>query len=241
MNYEYRKWHIDSSKTKLKSPYSMSAIGICVHNTWNDAPAINEANYMRNNNSVTGYHIAIDDKEAIELIPLNRMAFHAGDGLNGKGNRKYIGIEICYSKSGGEKYKESEENAVHLIAKMLYERNWTISRVKKHEDFSGKNCPHRILDEKRWNSFIKRIQIELDKLNNKHTIPSPTPPKEERKIKMLKDATASSLRNEFISDLEKAYENKVFSDKKWIELAKSGELTLADAILLKHKMDKKSK
>ena len=66
-----------------------------------------------------------------------------------------------------------------------------------------------------------------------------TSQKEERKIKLLKDSIASSLRNEFIADLEKAYENKVFSDKKWIELAKSGELTLADAFLLKHKMDKK--
>lgn len=60
-------------------------------------------------------------------------------------------------------------------------------------------------------------------------------------VKLLKDSTATSLKNEFIADLELAYKNKVFSDIKWIELAKSGELTLADAFLLKYKMDKKSK
>ena len=165
MTIPYRKLHINSSKFKLKSPYTMIADGICVHNTANDAPAINEVNYCRNNNNATSYHIAIDDKEAIEVVPLNRMAFHAGDGLNGKGNRKYIGIEICYSKSGGSRYDNAEANAIKLIATMLHQRKWGIERVKKHQDFSGKYCPHRILDKDNgWTNFLKRVQIELDKL-----------------------------------------------------------------------------
>lgn len=57
-------------------------------------------------------------------------------------------------------------------------------------------------------------------------------------VKLLKDATATSLRNEFIADLEKAYTNKVFTDKKWIEQAKNGTMTLADAFLLSNKMNK---
>lgn len=59
---------------------------------------------MKINDSSTSYHIAVDDKEAIQAIPFNRNAFHAGDGGNGTGNRKYIAVEICYSKSGGERY-----------------------------------------------------------------------------------------------------------------------------------------
>ena len=39
-----------------------------------------------------------------------------------------------------------------------------MDRVKKHQDFSGKYCPHRILDEKRWNSFKDRIARELQDL-----------------------------------------------------------------------------
>lgn len=169
MSYTYRKLYVDSSKWKIKCPYLMNPIGICVHNTANDAPAINEANYHNRNNNKVSYHIAVDDKEAIEVVPLNRMAFHAGDGLNGKGNRNYIGIEICYSKSGGEKYRKAEQNAIKLIAMMLYERKWDISRVKKHEDFSGKYCPHRILAEGRWSSFINAIKVELDKLKGINT------------------------------------------------------------------------
>lgn len=33
---------ISSSKYSIKCPYSMSATGICIHNTYNDASAKNE-------------------------------------------------------------------------------------------------------------------------------------------------------------------------------------------------------
>ncbi len=44
------------------------------------------------------FHIAVDDKEAVQGIPLERNAWHCGDG-GGNGNRKSIGVEICYSLS----------------------------------------------------------------------------------------------------------------------------------------------
>lgn len=42
-------------------------------------------------------HLVIDETEAIECIPLNEVAWHAGDGANGTGNRKSIGLQICES------------------------------------------------------------------------------------------------------------------------------------------------
>lgn len=156
-----RKVPLPSNRYSVKAPYPMQAEYITVHNTYNDASANNEVTYMFRNNSAVSYHVAIDDKEIIEAIPFNRSAWHAGDGAKGTGNRKSIGIEICYSKSGGERYKKAEENAVKYIAKLLKERGWGIERVKKHEDWSGKYCPHRILAEKRWGSFLKRIENEM--------------------------------------------------------------------------------
>lgn len=79
------------------------------------------------------------------------------DGSNGPGNRKSIGIEICYSKSGGDRYNKAEENCVQLVAMLLKRYGWGIDRVKKHQDWSGKYCPHRILAEGRWESFKNRI------------------------------------------------------------------------------------
>lgn len=134
-----------------------------VHNTANDASARNEIAYMLKNNNKVSYHYAIDDKEVIQAIPENRNAWHAGDG-NGPGNRKGIGIEICYSKSGGKKFEEAEKLAAKFIAFKLKEKGWDISRVKKHQDFSGKYCPHRTLDLG-WQRFLNMIQNELNKLN----------------------------------------------------------------------------
>lgn len=163
----YRKQWVSTSKYNIKCPYSMQAEYITIHNTYNDASANNEAAYHNSNNNQVSFHIAIDDKEAVEVVPLSRNAWHCGDG-QGNGNRKSIGIEICYSKSGGERYLKAEENTVKLTAQMLHERGWKIDRVKKHQDWSGKYCPHRILDEGRWQSFLKRIQYSLDALNNKN-------------------------------------------------------------------------
>lgn len=53
-------------------------------------------------------HFALGDIEVIQGIPLNRNAWHSGDGTNGTGNRKSIAVEICYSKSGGARYRTAE-------------------------------------------------------------------------------------------------------------------------------------
>ena len=51
-------------------------------------------------------------------IELDRNAWHDSDG-NGKGNREGIAIEICYSKSGGERFEAAQKNAAELTAKLL--------------------------------------------------------------------------------------------------------------------------
>lgn len=160
---------VPSSKYPLKCPNLMTAIGICVHNTANDAPAKNEISYMVGNDLQTSFHFAVDDVEVWQGVLTSRNAWHAGDGSNGVGNRKYIGVEICYSKSGGSRFTKAEENASELIAQLLKERNWGVDKVKKHQDFSGKYCPHRTLDLG-WNRFITMVQSKLS------TAPVPQPP-----------------------------------------------------------------
>jgi N-acetylmuramoyl-L-alanine amidase len=156
------------NKYDIKCPYEMKAELIAVHNTYNDASAENEITYMHRNDNLVSFHYAVDDKEAIQGLPLNRNGFHAGDGAFGNGNRSAIAIEICYSKSGGERFDKAEINATKLIAKLLHERNWGIERVKKHQDFDGKNCPHRTL-AKGWARFLNMVQAELNVLKGKPT------------------------------------------------------------------------
>lgn len=156
---EVRQMLVDPSKYSIKCPYSMNATRIVVHNTANDASANNEISYMRTNNYETSFHFAVDDKEVVQGIPLNRNAWHAGDS-HGKGNMEGIAIEICYSKSGGDRFIKAEQNAAKFIASLLKERGWGIDKVTKHQDYSGKYCPHRTLDMG-WERFLNMIRAEL--------------------------------------------------------------------------------
>ena len=135
-----------TNKYDIKCPYEMTPEGICVHNTANDATAMAEASYMLGNNNKTSFHAVVDDTRVVECLPFSRNAYHAGDGRNGKGNRTQISIEICYSKSGGQRVDEAEDLAASYIAYLLKKYSWGIEKVTKHQDYSGKYCPHRTLD-----------------------------------------------------------------------------------------------
>lgn len=194
MTIKARQKLVSPSKYPIKCPFNMTAEYITIHNTANDASAENEIAYMIRNDNQVSYHFAIDDKEVVQGIPLNRNAWHCGDG-RGNGNMKSIGIEICYSKSGGQRYIKAEELAVKFVAQLLHERGWSISKVRKHQDWSGKYCPHRILSEGRWNSFLKRIKAELDKLNK-------TPPTKISENERLLKLTNPYMRGDDVKQLQ---------------------------------------
>ena len=154
---------VPESNYKNKCPYEMKPTRIVVHNTANDASAANEIAYMRRNTNEVSFHYAVDDKEVVQGIEENRNSWNAGDGGKGKGNREGIAIEICYSKTGGEKFIKAEQNAVELIVDILKRYGWGIDRVTKHQDYNGKNCPHRTL-ELGWGRFLDMVE---EKLNEK--------------------------------------------------------------------------
>ncbi|MBQ7931909.1 MAG: N-acetylmuramoyl-L-alanine amidase [Clostridia bacterium] len=151
---------IPEDKHNIKCPYTMVPQFIVVHNTANDAAAENEIKYRQSTDDEVACHYAVDDKEAVLGIPLNRNAWHAGDGRTGRGNRCGIAVEICYSKSGGIRFEKAEENAAQLIAEMLTERGWGIDRVTKHQDYSGKYCPHRTIDMG-WDRFLNMVRAKM--------------------------------------------------------------------------------
>ena len=161
---------ISSSKYGVKCPYTMTPKGICIHNTANDASARNEISYMQSNNNEVSFHIAVDDQEAIQGLPLDRNAWHAGDGGNGQGNRNYIAVEICYSKSGGSRFEAAEKRAAKEVAALLKKYGWGTDKIKDHRSFSGKNCPHRT----NMSNFIKLVQAELTGSSATATSPGAT-------------------------------------------------------------------
>ena len=157
---------IPESRYNWKSHTTMKPIGICVHNTANEASAVNEVAYMTRIDKKVSYHYAVDDIQVVQALPENRTGWHAGDNL-GQGNMKHIGIEICYSlakklpeKEVYAKFDKAEKNAVLLIVQILKRYGWTTKNIKRHYDFSGKDCPHRTMDLG-WNRFLKMVENEM--------------------------------------------------------------------------------
>jgi len=152
------KMLVPKERYEIKCPYEMNPKFIIVHNTTNDASAMAEISYMIGNNNKVSFHCAVDNTRIVQGIPFDRNSWNAGDGKNGEGNRKGISIEICYSKSGGEKFKDAERLAAEYIAYLLKQYKWEIDKVKKHQDFSNKDCPHRTLEEG-WQKFLNLISF----------------------------------------------------------------------------------
>ena len=68
---------VPESKYSIKCPNIITPKGITVHNTANDASALNEIAYMTNNNYEISFHYAVDDIQAVQGLPLNRNGWHA--------------------------------------------------------------------------------------------------------------------------------------------------------------------
>ena len=149
---------IDEDRYPIKASYEMEPEYVTIHNTANNASAAGEIAYMVSNDQYVSYHWAVDDTEAIQAIPHDRNAWHCGDGEDGVGNLKSIGIEICHSLDPeNPHYPQSEENGAKLAAIVLHEAGLGLDAIRKHEDWSGKYCPHRILDNGDWENFKERI------------------------------------------------------------------------------------
>ena len=166
------KMLVPENKYNIKCPYEMTPEFIVIHNTANDASAMAEISYMIGNNKKVSFHCAIDNTRIVQGVPFNRNTWNAGDGGNGNGNRKGISLEICYSKSGGDDFEEAEKLAAEYTAYLLKQYDWGIDKVKKHQDFANKYCPHRTLDMG-WQRFLDMVSSYLeDKPKNDEKIES---------------------------------------------------------------------
>lgn len=152
---------VPESKYSIKCPYEMKPEFIIIHNTANDASAINEIAYMIGNDNKVSFHCAVDNYRIVQAIPFTRNSWNATDGTNGDGNRKGIALEICYSKSGGERFTEAERLTAEYVAYLLKQYGWGIEKVKKHDDFyPQKGCPQRTISLG-WSRFLNMVKTYM--------------------------------------------------------------------------------
>lgn len=133
---------------------------IVVHETANTAPgagALSHANYLWNAAQAgtilnTSWHFTMDDKALYQHIPLDEIAYHAGDGSTlptkngiyfGGGNRNGIGIETSVAQDG-DNYRVWQRTA-KLSAQLMKQYNLPLTQLAYHQDFSGKICPQSMI------------------------------------------------------------------------------------------------
>ncbi|MBQ3253395.1 MAG: N-acetylmuramoyl-L-alanine amidase, partial [Acholeplasmatales bacterium] len=136
------------------------------------AKGLNE--YIHTTDRQASWHFSVDDYEAYQEVPLDEVAWHAGDGSYstgdvyfndtykswsiGGGNNNSIGIEMCVYK--GCDFNMVMRNTAKLVSKLLVEYNLTPSDIRQHFDFAGKDCPQVIRSANRWGEMLELIQID---------------------------------------------------------------------------------
>lgn len=157
VNYKIDHIHKNPKRrpgTKITPKY------LTIHSTGNaNSTAQNERNWLENpsNTRTASWHICVDENIAIEAIPLNEVAFHAGTR---DGNYSSISIEICES---GDREK-TLAHAVEVAAYILKQHGWGTDKLRRHYDWSGKICPRIFYDNGKWTGwerFKQMIQKEL--------------------------------------------------------------------------------
>jgi N-acetylmuramoyl-L-alanine amidase len=118
------------------------------------------SNYLRQgapdnagNPQELGYHLTLDDKVLCQMLPLDEVAWHAGDS-GGPGNFDSIACELCVNVDSNRAL--SRELAAIVAAGVMSAIG--IQQVVQHNHWSGKNCPQIIREIGYWPEYLNLVQ-----------------------------------------------------------------------------------
>lgn len=167
--------------TYARPGYRMVPKYITIHETANTKKGANAENHAKlqynGNSRQASWHYQVDDRSIWQSIPDNEVAWHAGDGQYGTGNRQSIAVELCVNEDGD--FQKTMKNAAWLVAHLMDKWDIPLSRVVQHNKWSGKNCPAIIRKKGWWDDFLALVKKEIEKPSSK--------PKKENKVKKVKD------------------------------------------------------
>jgi N-acetylmuramoyl-L-alanine amidase CwlA len=148
---------------------------------WTANPGATAENHYRYFGNLKGTyasaHFFVDKDEAICIIPLNEMAYHANDvqQRDAKGNawrgvkellpnaNQYsIGVEMCVEKDG-TLHRNMLDKAKLVVAELCkrYDLN-PLEDIVRHYDVTHKNCPaHWVKDPLQFEAFKKEVNSIL--------------------------------------------------------------------------------
>lgn len=125
-------------------------------------------------------HIFVDRHKALELIPLDEVAFHANERKagplipvlkatapyykGGNANLITLGIEMCMEKDGTI-HPDTIARTI-LVVKMVQER-FGKQPIYRHYDITGKNCPAPFVANKNlWFNFLNEVNKDVAGVTN---------------------------------------------------------------------------
>jgi len=101
-------------------------------------------------------HMFIDKTEAVLIIPLNEIAYHASQA-----NPYSLGIEMCIEMDGSF-HPDTLSRAVEVVSELCKRFGLTSGDVIRHYDVTGKICPRPfVIDPGAWSAFREAINQKL--------------------------------------------------------------------------------
>ena len=142
-----------------RAAQSMHPRFITIHSTANPkgAAAAHARALKRGAMGSLNWHFTVDQYCAVQHIPLNETGRHADRG--GPGDMYSIGIEMCEKR--GQSIVKTFDRAAKLAAYNMYAHDIPLRNVVPHYYWTGKRCPHLLLDNGKpgfkWSWFISRV------------------------------------------------------------------------------------
>ena len=160
----------NSNAYGLKREYE-DILYIVIHYTAVDGDlATNQGLYFKNTNKrAAGAHFFVDRKgTVVKSVNMNRTAWSVGgsrynDCPKSGGGKYYrvitnsnsISIELCDNLKKDPSKAQIE--AVKELIKYIRKKCPNANKVVRHFDVNGKHCPARMMEEEKWDAFLKKI------------------------------------------------------------------------------------
>ncbi|QJT71655.1 endolysin [Psychrobacillus phage Spoks] len=172
LNYEQK--HIHVNKFSRPGFKLLKVAATVIHYTANNGgTADNHFSYFDTlTDRYASAHIFVDKNKALEIIPLDEVAFHANERKEGplipslKATAPYygggnanlisIGIEMCMEKDG--MIHPDTITRTILVVQMLQQK-FGKQPIYRHYDVTGKNCPAPFVSDKsKWEKFLADVE-----------------------------------------------------------------------------------
>lgn len=122
-----------------------------------------------------GAHLFVDKNEALCIVPLNEVAYHANESkcriaslygkvgnYQGNANVTTIGIEMCIEKDGTIA-TATFNRTVDVTVELLKKYGLKVTDLYRHYDITGKNCPAPWVSKtSEWTRFKDAVKAKLN-------------------------------------------------------------------------------